>query len=344
MPKVSVIIPSYNHARFIGEAVESVLGQSETDIELIVVDDGSTDETLSILEKFSDPRLRVIPQEHRGAHAAINHGLRISRGRYLAILNSDDIYHPHRLKKLLAVLEEEEDIGLIGSFIEVIDEKGQHLGTKHGYRDLEPWKLLDADRGFRTTDDARGVLLTENFYATTSNFVLRRTLYERVGEFRPLRYTHDWDFLLRSALVTRLEMFPEPLLKYRLHARNTIRENVVGMVFEICWCLAVHLPQHVMDTRWFEREPPACRVERLLHSIYTFQCDLVLAVMLLRRLQGGMDWALGLLDPDNPERTVYLGFIKECLQRNEKRGTYLSPSSPARLLRTLHEKLRNVRC
>ncbi|MGB9618890.1 MAG: glycosyltransferase family 2 protein [Armatimonadota bacterium] len=343
MPRVSVVIPSYNHARFIGEAVESVLGQSESDLELIVVDDGSTDETPFILERFSDPRLRVILRDHAGAHAAINYGLRVSKGDYLAILNSDDVYHPRRLEKLLAILEKEKEIGLIGSFITVIDESGQYLGTKHAYKDLEPWELPDASRGFRATDDARGVLLTENFYATTSNFLFRRALYEQVGEFRPLRYTHDWDFLLRSAQVARLEMFPEPLLLYRLHKKNTIREDVVGMVFEICWCLAVHLPQHIMDAGWFDQELPARRVERLLHSIYTFQCDLILVVMLLRWLQGGMDWALRLLDPDDPERRVYLDFITARIQR-ERKKTPPYTLSLVHLLRILREKLRNVRC
>ncbi len=340
MPKVSVVIPSYNHAQFIGEAVESVLGQTESDLELIVVDDGSTDETLSILGRFSDPRLHVIPREHQGAHAALNYGLRVAKGHFLAILNSDDAYHPHRLAKLLSVLESEEDIGLIGSFIEVIDEKGQCVGIKHAYRDLEPWELPNANRGFRATDDARGVLLTENFYATTSNFVFRRSLYERIGEFRPLRYTHDWDFLLRSAQVSRLEMFPEPLLRYRVHSRNTIRENFVEMVFEICWCLAVHLPQHMMDTQWFDLEPPARRVEKLLHSIYTFQCDPLLAVMLLRWLQGGTDWALRLLDPDNPERRVYLDFIRGCMVRKETARKRVF--STAHLFQALWEKMQNV--
>ncbi len=313
MPRVSVIIPSYNHARFIGEAIDSVLNQTEPDLELIVVDDGSTDQTLSVLEGFSDPRMRVIVQEHQGAHVAINRGLEEAQGRYLAILNSDDVYHPQRLEKLLSRLDGDSSLGLIGSYIEVIDNRGRPLGVKRAYSSLEPWALPRPEKSFRATDDARGVLLTENFYATTSNFVFRRELYERVGGFRPLRYTHDWDFLLRSALETRLGMFPEPLLRYRIHSRNTIRENVVGMVFEICWCVAVHLPEHTRDPAWFGQEPPAQRVDKLLHSLYVFGCDKVLAMMLLRRLQLGVDWAMGLLEHDNPEREVYLNFIGECL-------------------------------
>ncbi|MDW8101172.1 MAG: glycosyltransferase [Anaerolineae bacterium] len=314
MPRVSVIIPSYNHAQYIGEAVESVLQQTEDDTELIIVDDGSTDNTSLVLRRFTDPRMRVIFQEHQGAHAALNRGLQEARGRYLAILNSDDLYHPRRLEKLLAELERNPDFGLIGSYIEVIDARGNSLGVKRSYRNLEPWILPEPEKSFRVTNDARGVLLTENFYATTSNFVFRRDLYEQIGGFRPLRYTHDWDFLLRSALVTTLEIFPEPLLKYRVHPRNTIRENLTWMVFEICWCLAVHLPQHLEDSSWFGQEPPYHRIERLLHSIYVFGCDKVLAIMLMRRLQLGSDWAMRLLNPDNMERKIYLDFISKCIR------------------------------
>ena len=105
MPKISVIIPSYNHAAYIGEAVHSVLTQSEGDLDLIVVDDGSTDSSLKVLERFTDHRLRVIAQTNQGAHAAINRGLQAASGNYLAILNSDDVYHPQRLEKLTGLLK-----------------------------------------------------------------------------------------------------------------------------------------------------------------------------------------------------------------------------------------------
>lgn len=339
MPKVSVIIPSYNHACFIGEAVESVLMQTEQDLELIIVDDGSTDDTLSVLERFSDSRMRVIPQAHKGAYAALNRGLKEANGRYLAILNSDDVYHPRRLEKLIAKLERGTHMGLIGSYIEVIDAQGKPLGVKKSYHNLEPWVLPNRDKSFRATDDVRGVLLTENFYATTSNFVFHRELFERIGGFRPLRYTHDWDFLLRSALLARLEMYPEPLLKYRLHSRNTIRENTPWMVFEICWCIAMHLPKHLEDLSWFEQSSQMLKLERLLYSIYVFGCEKVLALMFLRRLQKGEKWALDLLRPDNPERKVYLDFIAQCIKRH-KRSQNEGAFSFKRLLNGLWEEVR----
>ena len=109
MPLVSVVIPSFNHARFIGSAVRSVLGQSLSDLELIVVDDGSTDNSLEILGGFSDPRLKVYPQANAGAHAAINRGLELASGVYLSILNSDDLYHRERLENLALTIHVVEE-------------------------------------------------------------------------------------------------------------------------------------------------------------------------------------------------------------------------------------------
>ncbi len=313
-PKISVVIPSYNHASFIAQAVESVLNQSEADLELIVVDDGSRDNSLEVLARFSDPRMRVISQKNRGAHAAINRGLALAKGQFLAILNSDDVYHPNRLEILIQELEKNANIGLVGSFIEVIDTAGNTLGIKHGYRNLEPWLLEKPHLSFRADDDLRAALLTENYFATTSNFVMRREWFERIGEFRPLRYTHDWDFALRAATLSRLALVPKPLLQYRIHARNTIREDLATMVFEICWCLAVHLPAHVADTAWFCQLPVNRRVEQLLHSIYTFGCDRVLSVMLLQDLAHNPQSALRLLDPNDPVRQTYLAYIRDAMQ------------------------------
>ncbi len=341
MPKVSVIIPSYNHAQFIGQAVKSILNQSEQNFEIIIVDDGSTDDTLAYLIKLDDSRIRIFAQENRGAHTAINRGIAEAKGDYLAILNSDDVYHPRRLEKLLTVLEQNPNVGLVGSYIEVISGDGKRLGIKHGYKDLEPWPLPNTKKSFRSTDDARGVLLTENFYATTSNFVFRRELYEQVGSFRSLRYTHDWDFLLRSALVTHLEMVPETLLQYRVHASNTIHENDIALAFEICWCLAVHLPQHLRDATWFTQMPPEQQVERLLNSIYTFQCEPVLSVMLLRYMQGKEVWAEELLSPHSPERKVYIQFIENCL--HQKETPTARESSLSNLIKYLYGKLKYVR-
>jgi GT2 family glycosyltransferase len=309
MPAVSVVIPSYNHASFIAEAVNSVLNQSFHDLELIVVDDGSTDASLSVLAGFTDPRLKVISQTNQGAHAAINRGLREASGKYLAILNSDDAYYPRRLEKAIEALNADPQAGLAGSFIEIVDTQGKTLGVKHSYQDCSPWLLETPEQSFRAGGDLGAVLLTENYWATTSNYVFPRSWFERIGEFSPLRYAHDWDFALRMAKVARLVMLPEVLMRYRVHEKNTIRENQAAMIFEICWCLAVHLPQAMQEEGILSGYPPDEQVNRLLHSIYTYDLEQVLSVMLLQRLHENPGKALELLEPGNAVRSTYMDFI-----------------------------------
>jgi glycosyltransferase involved in cell wall biosynthesis len=312
MPRVSVVIPSYNHGSYIAEAAESVLRQSISDLELIIVDDGSTDDTLDKLNSFSDQRLRIISQANKGAHAAINRGLHEASGEFLSILNSDDAYSPSRLARILEIMNSEPQAGLIGSYIEIIDSQGRTLGVKHGYDDCPPWQLEHPKRSFRAGGDLRAALLTENYWATTSNFVIRRSLYEQVGEFRPLRYTHDWDFALRAARHSKLVLIPEPLVRYRIHATNTIRENQVAMIFDICWCLAVNLPDHIRDP-WFSQAPTAERINQLYYSLYSFGMDRVVSLMLMQGLADHPEMALSLLDPDDSCRSTYMKIIAENL-------------------------------
>ena len=317
MPLVSVVIPSYNHARYIAAAVESVLNQTERDLELIVVDDGSKDNSLEILSTFSDPRLKIYPQENQGAHAAINRGLEQATGHYLAILNSDDLYFPIRLQKLIGILGQHPETGLVGSYIQVIDSEGIPLGVKHGYHDLEPWPLENRARSFRAGEDLRVVLLTENYWSTTSNYLFSRSWFEKVGPFQPLRYAHDWDFALRLAAQSRLLLLPEPLLSYRVHATNTIKENQAAMIFEICWILAVHLPR-AAKTDWFQSIDPNYRFDQLLNSIHVFGCERILSLMLLQSLSERPDLASDLLHPDNPLRAAYLEYIQNQLLKAPK--------------------------
>ena len=309
MAKISVVIPSYNHAEFISEAINSVLAQTEPNFELIIVDDGSTDDSLEVISGFIDPRLTVLTQTNQGAHAAINRGLGEASGKYLAILNSDDVYLPQRLEKIVTSFERDSELGVVGSYIEIIDDQNKSLGIKHGFKDCSPWPLENPERSFRVGSDLKAALLTENYWSTTSNFVFTRETLERVGKFRPLRYAHDWDFALRAARNTKLALLPEPLMCYRVHERNTIREDQAAMIFEICWCLAVHLPEGVEDEQFYNEFSIQNRIDQLLNSVYTYGCDRVLSIMLLYKLHENPEEALNLLEPGNAVREEYMRFI-----------------------------------
>jgi glycosyltransferase involved in cell wall biosynthesis len=331
MTKFSIVIPSYNHAQFIRKAVYSVLTQTLTDLELIVVDDGSMDDTLAVLSTISDSRLTVISQSNQGAHAAINRGLKEAKGDYLSILNSDDFYHTQRLEKSLAVLDGNPQIGIVSSYIQIVDENDKNLGIKHGYKDCPPWLLENPERSFRADNDLKAALLTENYLSTTSNLVFPRPWLERVGEFRPLRFAHDWDFALRMTRMAEVVLLPEPLLSYRVHQRNTIRQDQAAMIFEICWILAVHLPPSIVDADFISQRALEKRVDQLLESIYTFNCERVLNLMLLQELSKDPEQAMRLLEPNDPVRNQYMQHIRQTILGGKINASQIPSQDPGNM-------------
>ena len=220
-PTVSVVIPSYNHERFIGEAIDSVLGQTLADLELIVIDDGSRDGSRALIRGYAgrDPRVTLVEQANAGAHAAINRGLGLARGQFLAILNSDDRFAPQRLARLHEVCAQGADF--VVSAARLID------GDSRLIEDPDHWWNAMM-RAFR--DRAREVgsvdgLLFGNYTVSTSNFFFRRALFEVLGPLRAYRYVMDWDYALRAALHAPgrfAYLADEPLLDYRLHGGNAI--------------------------------------------------------------------------------------------------------------------------
>jgi len=260
---VSIIIPSYNHARFIKKAIDSVLTQSYDRIELIVIDDGSTDDSVKYLREIKDPRYSFYCQENQGAHVAINRGLGLADGEFLAILNSDDVFHPNRIQKLITEFRNDPDVELLSSWIQIIDANDQERGLKEGWHNLEPWPTAHPELSFQKTDDFGLNLLMGNFVATTGNIVMRRSLYEKIGGMRNLRFAHDWDFVLRAAASAKCGLIPEPLLKYRVHDKNTQYTDRAWMLFDICWVLAANL-HRFEGTRIFNSSDLNASIENMV--------------------------------------------------------------------------------
>jgi len=243
-PLVSIVIPSYNHSRYIPAAVLSVMNQAFTNWELIIVDDGSTDDSWSYLSTLADPRIVVLRQKNQGAHVTINRGLSLCRGEFLTILNSDDVYHPARLGTCVDLLRSSPSLDLVVTWIEIVDQDDVALGVKRAWQNCEPWPLSHRSTSFSVTDDFKGNLLQANFVATTSNIFMRRTVYESIGGMRKLRYAHDWDFLLRAALSFGCHVIPEYLLKYRVHPTNTLKTGRAEMLLEVCMLMAIFMPHY----------------------------------------------------------------------------------------------------
>ena len=217
-PLFSVIMPSFNHARYVAAAVKSIQNQTAGDFELIVIDDGSSDGSVPILTTLAeqDKRLRLFARANQGAPATINEGIASARGDWISIINSDDLYSPARLEKMLQAAEA---VKADWSFAQVdyIDGKGDSIQPEQidWYRTIQNEIKNCPTVGF--------ALLKHNVTITTGNLFFRRKLFDLVGPFRDLQLIHDWDFALRLLRQSEPIYLDEPLYWYRLHRENTIR-------------------------------------------------------------------------------------------------------------------------
>ena len=225
-PLISVVIPAYNHERFVGAAIESVLGQEVEDIELVIVDDGSTDDTARVIKDYDDPRISYTWQENRDAFNTINRGMGLARGEFIAILNSDDIYTTDRLAILV---EHARSTGADCIFTDVIpisDDGEEFTDPEFGWNQ---WHQRNR-RFYFEQDDLYAGFLQGNLMVTTSNLFMTRLAQRKVGEFCSLRYLHDYDYIFRMMLAYPKGVHylaDQRLLYYRIHAGNTLGEAAI---------------------------------------------------------------------------------------------------------------------
>lgn len=206
-PQISVIITSYNYESFIGQAIQSLLDQTYRDLEVIVVDDGSTDGTRAVLEGFGE-RIRCIYQANQGKSAALNRGLAASQGSYLAFLDSDDCWLPDSLEARLAAFQADPEVGVVYGRAQIIDAAGRLQPQTIGAPERYPGKT------FRS-------LLYGNFIPFLT-FMVRRECFERAGMFFDPTFgtTNDWELHLRLSRVCRFRYLDQPLACWRLHSAN----------------------------------------------------------------------------------------------------------------------------
>ena len=223
-PLVSVVVPSYNHARFIDACLESVYRQTWSRLELIVIDDGSSDDSVQrIHEKLKSCPFphQFIARENHGAHHTINEGIALAAGDYINILNSDDRFHPQRIEKMVAHVAA---IGAEWGFAEVetIDDHGDVItGADEGSL---AGKLKTIAASVHTAPTIGFALLRHNVAISTGNFFMRTDFFRAMGGFSNLRYVHDQAFALRATLSSEPIHVPEKLYDYRVHGSNTISE------------------------------------------------------------------------------------------------------------------------
>jgi glycosyltransferase involved in cell wall biosynthesis len=208
MPKVSVIIPTYNNrSRYLEAAIRSVRRQTFQDFEIVVVDDGSKDETARVVHDFADRRMRFVRHDrNRGEAAARNTGIRHATGRYVAFLDDDDEWLPKKLEKQVALLDRSvSSVGLVYTGFWRINGTREPIGQ---------W--IPDKKG-----DVFGAMCAQNWIGTPSTVLVRSECFRQVGGFdESVTYGADYDMWLRISRKFAVDYISEPLILYRVHESN----------------------------------------------------------------------------------------------------------------------------
>jgi glycosyltransferase involved in cell wall biosynthesis len=210
MTSVSVIIPAHNAEEFIVETIQSLQQQTFSDFEIIVVDDGSTDRTVSLVMQIEEPRLRVLSVEHQGVSATRNRGVAASQGKFIAFLDADDLWTPDTLKLYVEALTANPAADL-----------------SYGWTYLWNYDLKNASDATQliapsaTGATAYRAMLERNIVGNGSNICVRRSAFDAVGGFdQTLTHGEDWEFCFRVALQGEVALVPQPVVYYRQHSTS----------------------------------------------------------------------------------------------------------------------------
>lgn len=256
LPRITVVIPAYNHQQFIAETVRSVLQQNCPELELHILDDGSADATFEAAKQATSNidhvKCLVERQENRGSSTTLNRLIERLDSDYVAILNSDDLYAPGRLQAFLQKAEGED------LFFGISGVRFLENGSCNDLATFEQWyaSKLEVCARLPTCGFAQ---LTGNLAVTSSNFFFSREIFDLVGGFDPaLQLTQDWDFSIKALRWVEPTLLPEKLMTYRIHPSNTWRrlaevrreqcervlQDYAGWAKEICPNRLAPVPQH----------------------------------------------------------------------------------------------------
>jgi glycosyltransferase involved in cell wall biosynthesis len=211
MPLASVVIPCYNQAQFLAEAIESVLAQSYGEIEIVVVDDGSPDDTREVVSRYPD--VRYMPQENQGLAGARNAGFKQSKGEYVVFLDADDHLTPNAIESHLACFAEHPETGFVVGDIDHMTLNGSYAGSPR-------WPLFESNQ--------YEALLRVNHVANTIAVMFRREVLEQLGGFKPAcSPAEDYELLLRAARLFPSHHHRTVVAQYRRYSAGLSRKGTL---------------------------------------------------------------------------------------------------------------------
>lgn len=251
--KISVIIISYNQEKYIGQAIDSILAQTFSDFELIVVDDGSVDDTYQIIQNYNDPRIISIRQENSGPSVAINTGISHARGEYIATLGGDDVALPHRLETQLEQIERDQ-ADMVFSLPEIIGANSEVLGS-----DARPGYFKG---NFSSTAELYKKLFYGEIYLCAPSNFCRRSAIEKIGKYhKGLLQFQDFDYWVRACKKgLKVKLYEEPVIQYRSMAGQLSDPKNINRAL---------LDKSVVYRKFFDGASP-----KLIHEAFGNETDL----------------------------------------------------------------------
>ena len=231
-PLVSILMLTYNRASFIGEAITSVLAQTYTNFEVIIIDDGSTDDTPEVVNSFNDPRIRYIKNDtNQGLIVRRKESLACAKGKYVAVIDSDDLWCSRdKLKKQVEVLDKNSNCAIVGTFITIINKDGKEMTSAK-------YNIADAN--------IRNNILIRNQFAHSS-VLMRKTMLDKTAGYYSLAVAEDFELFLQLGLQGTFVNLPEYLTKYRVHGvgESANKYRIVTHVLQVIKLHKNHYPNY----------------------------------------------------------------------------------------------------
>jgi len=233
-PEVSIILPSYNYERYINKAIDSVLDQSFNNWELIIIDDGSKDNSVDVIRKYQDKRIHLYIQKNQGVSKTLNKGLKLSKGKYICFLDADDKYHPDKLMSQINSMDSGFDI--VTTKVEAIDENDEKSPFEHFN---VSWNLYNQDEIFGKNKIF--YFLQKNYFCKSS-LMIKKVLFDKYGYFNPQLITaYDLELWLKIIPYAKINRLDNVLTYYRWHDKNETTVNNNRIRSELILILDNHI-------------------------------------------------------------------------------------------------------
>ena len=280
MSTISVVIPSYNHDKYISEAIQSVLNQTYQDFEIVITDDGSSDNSVKLIKEFTDPRIKLfIFSENKGACLAVNNCIENSTGEFIALLNSDDVFLPNKLEIQLDFLNSHPEIGAVFSYAKIINEDSDNFQGDHFYKSI----FIQPNRN-------RFEWLNYFFYNGNClchpSILIRRECYKNVGLYDP-RFAQlpDFDFWVRLCQRYEIHIIQEELICFRVrdneaNASGYRKDSIIRSIIESNQVLNQYLNIGILNN--FNEIFPCIKIKDIISENRIFIVKFYLANLALQ--------------------------------------------------------------